>query len=413
MSASWKSRLLGLLVLAAVTYAFLISLELMSTSFRMMGEGFANSLVSTASNPFIGLFVGMLATALIQRSSVTTSAVVILVASGAFGPVNDPTTLSMAVPVIMGANIGTTITSIIVSLGHITIRSEYRRAISTSTLHSLFNIFTVLIMFPLEMFFGVLSRPAAAMANWLTHIGPGNEGIFTWLKFMRLGIEPIPKLLVDLSADLFGINNIALPITLLVFALFVLFFSLYQLTLMVRKLVIGRFQERLEGTFFGHPLKAFGWGIGITALLQSSSATTSLTVPLVATGKIALRKAFPFIIGANIGTTATAMIAALLATGGQLFPGLAVAFCHVLFNLFGAIIIMPFAKIRNIPVRLALKLGTLTLNNRLVGISYLAITFFLIPFLLILLSNNLPSGKLSHADNNPANRKIEAPIEKY
>ena len=346
----------------------------------------------------------MLATALIQRSSVTTSAVVVLVASGVFGPINEPNTLSMAVPIIMGANIGTTITSIIVSLGHITVRSEYRRAISASTLHSLFNIITVIILLPLEIFFGILSKPAASMANWLTQVGPENEGIFSMLQYVRNIIAPIPNMLIELGNNTFGEDNLAVPITLAIVALVVLFFSLWQLTRLVRKLVIGRFRERLEGIFFSHPLKALGWGIGLTALVQSSSATTALTVPLVATGKIALRKAFPFIIGANIGTTVTAMVAAMLATGGQLFPGLAVAFCHVLFNLLGALILLPIASIRAFPVRIAKKLGKLTLNNRIVGISYLVVTFFLIPFLLILLSRNLPQHLPAHANGG----KIES-----
>lgn len=383
----------------------------MSSSFHLLGETFAHNLVAMASNPFIGLFVGMLATALIQRSSVTTSAVVILVASGAFGPITAPETLSMAVPIIMGANIGTTITSIIVSLGHITVRNEYRRAISASTLHSLFNILTVLILFPLEYFLGILSKPAALMASWVTPAAPGNEGLFAALKYVRNIIVPIPKMLIGLGDRIFGEGNIAVPIILVIVALIVLFFSLWQLTRLVRKLVIGRFKKRLEGIFFGHPLKALGWGIGITALIQSSSATTALTVPLVATGKIALRKAFPFIIGANIGTTVTAMIAAMLATGGQLFPGLAVAFCHILFNLFGAIIFFPFASIRSIPVRIARKLGKLTLNNRIVGISYLVVTFFLIPFLLILLSTNMQHDHKVQADGSK--KKIEKVTPKH
>jgi sodium-dependent phosphate cotransporter len=206
---------------------------------------------------------------------------------------------------------------------------------------------------------------------------------------VRHAIEPLPRLVVEGIADSGIGNNLVVPGILVLLSLALLFLSLWQLTKMVRQLMIGRMKERLEKVFFGHPLKALGWGVGITALVQSSSATTSLTVPLVATGKVALRKAFPFIIGANIGTTATAILAALLATGDQFKAGLAVAFCHVLFNVFGAAILFPIPQIRRIPVAMARKLGAWTMNNRLVGISYIAITFFLIPFLLILASNQV------------------------
>ena len=69
--------------------------------------------------------------------------VVILAGSAAFGPTNDPDVISQVIPIIMGANIGTSITSTIVSLGHIAHLSEYRKAIAAATVHDFFNIFTV------------------------------------------------------------------------------------------------------------------------------------------------------------------------------------------------------------------------------------------------------------------------------
>ncbi|MEM7039702.1 MAG: Na/Pi cotransporter family protein, partial [Bacteroidota bacterium] len=109
---------------------------------------------------------------------------------------------------------------------------------------------------------------------------------------------------------------------------------------------------------------------------------------LVATDKLTLRKAFPFLLGANIGTTATALLAALMATGAHPVAGLAIALCHVFFNLIGVLMLFPIRRIREIPIQLARRLGDATMHNRLVGIGYIAVTFFIFPFTLIIATNS-------------------------
>ena len=99
-------------------YLFFFSIELMSTAFRMGGRGFAEQLLNTAADPVAGLIIGFLATSLIQSSSTTTTIVVGLVAS-------DALTIQLAIPIIMGANIGTTTTNTIVSIGHVTRPAEF------------------------------------------------------------------------------------------------------------------------------------------------------------------------------------------------------------------------------------------------------------------------------------------------
>ena len=156
---------------------------------------------------------------------------------------------------------------------------------------------------------------------------------------------------------------------------------------MLKKILIGKSQKNLEKYVFGNPLKSLAWGTGLTAAVQSSSVTTSLIVPLVATDKISLRKAFPFLMGANIGTTVTALIAAI----SQTEAALAVALCHLLFNLFGVLFLFPISAIRNIPIYMAELLGHYAGKRRMVGIAYIVITFFLIPFTLIYSTSNFSS----------------------
>jgi sodium-dependent phosphate cotransporter len=117
----------------------------------------------------------------------------------------------------------------------------------------------------------------------------------------------------------------------------------------------------------------------ITSAIQSSSVTTSLLVPLVATRKIRLTNAFPFIIGANLGTTLTALIAASFSSE----TAMSIAIAHLLFNLSGALLFMLSARLRTSFVSLIGKFSLVLTRKRLVGLAYVIITFFLLPFLLI------------------------------
>lgn len=393
--------------LLSAVFLFLVSLDLMSLSFEGIGEGFVRGLVETTSNPFIGLFVGILTTAILQSSSATTSMIVALVASGALGEATDPETISKAVPLIMGANVGTTVTSTLVALGHITSKNEYRKAIAAATVHDFFNILTLFILFPLEIGFGVLSYPAASLVALISPAS-GQGSFFSGLTMIT---RPISDFLIGLSDNITASPSVT-PYITLPFALLLLFSCFRWLSFMLEKIFIGGIRRRMSKAIFGNAWKSLGWGFTFTAILQSSSAITSLSVPLVAKGYVPLSRVFPFLIGANIGTTTTALLAALMATGKMPEAGLAIALTHVLFNVFGGLIFMPILRLRHIPVRLAGRLGKATYHNRIIGIAYIAITFFLIPFLLIMLSravdkddamlpgNETNLGKTTHYESN-------------
>jgi sodium-dependent phosphate cotransporter len=151
-------KIIRILILVIAIYVFLVSIKLMGSSFKLMGEGFAESLVKTTSNPFVGLFIGLLVTSIVQSSSSTTSMVVALVGGGMLP-------LRLAVPMVMGANIGTTVTNILVSMGHLTRRREFKRAFAGATVHDIFNVIVVLILFPLEYFTHFLEKTASYMAT--------------------------------------------------------------------------------------------------------------------------------------------------------------------------------------------------------------------------------------------------------
>ncbi len=357
----WKTVLRNAAYILLALLIFLFTLDLMIASLQHLGRDAAEVIILATSNPFTGLFIGLLVTAIIQSSSATTSMVVALVASGSI-------TLEGAIPILMGANVGTTITSTIVSLGFITKKKEFRRAVTIGTYHDFFNILTVLILFPLEYYFGFLSGLAQFIATSFF-----NEPI------------SIAQKQFNLLGDRFGfiINMIVTSINsgfvLALLSIALLFSSiLFFRKVLSRTLGFGS-QERFQQFFFKSPIKSFAWGLLTTAAIRSSTVTTSLVVPLVAKKIVKIKSAFPFILGANIGTTITAFIAAMFNSNAAI----SIAIAHFLFNLIGVLIFFPIPYVNQLPIKLADGLGRLTLKYRLAGFLYVLLTFFFIPFSLI------------------------------
>jgi sodium-dependent phosphate cotransporter len=355
----------SVLMMLCAIFFFLFSIDLVSTSVTMIGRETAQSILLATSNPFIGLFIGLLATALIQSSSTVTSMTVAVVASGYIS-------LGNAIPIVMGANIGTTLTSTLVSLGFITNRTQFRKAISAGTVHDFFNIIMVLLLFPLEYYYGFLSRMAITLTESLRDVGfVGNPNLGS----IEYNLSSLSKSFLD-----FLPNNFVAIIIALVF----LFLSIKLLSNIIYSQLIGESKDRLTRFVFDNPYKSFGWGMVITGGIQSSSVTTSLMVPLVASGKVKLSNSFPFVMGANIGTTLTALLAAFTKTDAAV----SLALVHLIMNMIGVLIFLPFPVLRRIPVKLAYKFGAMTLESRIIGFSYILFTFFLLPFTLIYLNKD-------------------------
>ncbi len=358
MSKSQLFARLGLL--AALLFCFFVGLDMMSLSFKLFGKGLAEELIARTANPFVGLFIGVLATSLVQSSSTTTTMTVGLVAAGAL-------TIDGAIPIIMGANIGTSVTNTLVSLGHVTRPEEFRRAFAGATVHDFFNWLTVLILLPLEIAFGYLEWIAGHLEHLLEGVGgiqPHNP--------LKMMVRPVAKWLS-------GITGSSGALTLLI-GIVLLFFALRYLVVLLKKLASGQAEHFLHRTLFRSALTAIAGGIVVTVMVQSSSITTSVVIPLVGAGVVTLEQLFPFTIGANIGTTITAMLAAL-AIGEP--AAVTVAFAHLMFNLTGTVVIYPLKFIRAIPLAMARWLGDLASHNRLLAAVYIGTVFFGLPLLLL------------------------------
>jgi len=345
------------LVLAGLLYLFLLSISMMGAAFKLFGKDFAHQLIETTSNPFIGLLIGILATSVIQSSSTTTSLVVGLVGA-------DALTISNAIPIIMGSNIGTSITNTIVSLGHVSRRQEFQRAFAGSTVHDIFNLIAVVLFLPLQLMTNFLGASASFMADLFKNFG----GLKT-----TSPIKVITAPMIEVIEAVTGNSGVIILGLSFIF----LFVALRYLTRVLKSLILGKVETLFDEYIFKTAVRGFVAGIIVTVLVQSSSITTSIAVPLLGAGILTLEQILPYTMGANIGTTLTAMLASL-ATGN--LAAVTVAFAHLMFNAFGVVVIYP---LRQIPLFLARKLAAQAVKNRLIPLGYVLVVFFLVPFIFI------------------------------
>ena len=344
-------------------YMFLIGIAGMSSAIKHMGAGFAETVITTTSDPFIALFIGIFATVLFQSSSTTTSLIVGMVSSGSL-------TIAGSVPMIMGANIGTTVTNTIVSIGHINKGTEFRRAFAASTVHDFFNILAVIIIFPIEIFF----HPLQKTSEWFA------LQLFGRIENIEVLQEKSPiKVAVKAGAEFIQKFTFDNDIIYLLLSVTITFLMLYSIVKLLKSLVLKKIEGFFDQYIFNTAIKAMIFGVIITIMVQSSSITTSLVVPLAGAGVLTLRQIFPFTLGANIGTTVTALLAALTGTVSALVAG----FSHLLFNIFGILIIYGIPPLRRIPLAFAENIADVAVSKKYVPILYLLTIFVIIPFCII------------------------------
>jgi len=357
------------LLVVTLLFLFLVGVKLLEGGITGLGKNFTDTLFEGVSNPLAGLFVGILATVLVQSSSVTTSTIVGLVGTGVL-PVEQ------AVPMIMGANIGTTVTNTIVSLAHLRRSDEFARAFTAATMHDFFNLITVAVLLPLEITTGVLSGIARTITTAIAGGGGGkfNSPIKGAVKWGAGLIESGLKLMMS--------NDKLLATILLLFGIALIFFTLAFITKNMRLLVANRIERSLNAALSRSGIIAMIVGLLVTVAVQSSSITTSILIPLVASGILLVRNAYPITLGANIGTTVTALIAAL---GIGDVDGLTIAVTHTTFNLLGILLIYPWPKVRYLPVTIAEKLANVAVRHRSLAIVYTVGSFIVIPLVGILI----------------------------
>ncbi|XP_056625630.1 sodium-dependent phosphate transport protein 2A isoform X2 [Triplophysa dalaica] len=444
-------NILKIPVLLLLLYGFVCSLDVLSSAFQLAGGKVAGDIFQDnviLSNPVAGLMVGILVTVLVQSSSTSTSIVVSLVSSGLLE-------VKSAVPIIMGSNIGTSVTNTIVALMQAGERNEFKRAFAGATIHDCFNWLSVLVLLPLEVASGVLSHLArVTVNNFQLHSGEEAPELLKTLT------EPLTKLIIQLDKSIItgialgdeslrnhslvkvwcrsslfvssvnvtvtrncsgelhcgkdnltwitqnftnqintvkcrhlfvdsGLSDLTVGLILLAGSLIVLCTCLLLIVKVLHSLLQGQVAkviERVINTDFPYPL---GWlsgylamlmGAGMTFIIQSSSVFTSAMTPLIGLGVISLNRAYPLTLGSNIGTTTTAILAALASPREKLPAACQIALCHFYFNIFGILLLYPVPFTR-LPIRMATALGERTAKYRWFAVLYLLVCFLLLPFL--------------------------------
>uniref|UniRef100_A0A8C7W9F4 Sodium-dependent phosphate transport protein 2B n=1 Tax=Oncorhynchus mykiss TaxID=8022 RepID=A0A8C7W9F4_ONCMY len=424
------------ILLVGFLYMFVCSLDVLSSAFQLVGGKAAGDIFqdnAVLSNPVAGLVIGVLVTVLVQSSSTSSSIVVSMVSSGLLE-------VQSAVPVIMGANIGTSVTNTIVAMMQAGDRNEFRRAFAGATVHDFFNWLSVLILLPLEAATGVLYKLTKIVIDSFNIQGGDNAP-----DLLNVITDPLTSAIIEVGAAFYhhetllnitvpsaanctigvpcwvegnktwtqinvtetinlercnhifayaNLPDLAVGLILLALSLLILCTCLILIVKLLNSMLKGQVAvviKKVLNTDFPFP---FGWvtgyiailvGAGMTFIVQSSSVFTSAITPLVGIGVISLERAYPLTLGSNIGTTTTAILAAMAAPGETLANSLQIALCHFFFNIAGILLWYPIPFTR-IPIRLARALGNRTANYRWFAAIYLLLCFFLMPLTILGLS---------------------------
>ncbi len=286
---------------------FLYGMHIMAAGLqKAAGSKLKKVLEILTKNRFIGVIVGALVTAVIQSSSATTVMVVGFVNAGLMN-------LTQAVGIIMGANIGTTITSWIVSSADF---------LKTDTLA------------PIAVFIGaaMILFGKKTKTHQIGEIIIGFGVLFIGISMMTKGVKPLSEL------DGFKVA----------------------------------FRECGKNPVLGVLV-----GAGVTALIQSSSASVGILIALAANGFVTLDAAVYIIMGQNIGTCATA----LLSSVGASKNAKGAAYIHLLFNVIGSVI---FSILAVVFFKCYPKIGAIEINPFIISLVHsgfnVANTFFMFPF---------------------------------
>jgi len=280
---------------------------------------------------------------------------------------------------IMGANIGTTVTNTLASMGYLRRTKEFHLAFAGATMHDFFNILIVAVMLPLELMTGFLSRLAGWVSDFaagFTNFG-GSAGDSPIKGVVKAPVKALQSLLESMNAS----ENVE-GIVLVVAGLTLVFVALAFVTKNMKLVMAGRIERSVNSILEkGGGITGILIGIIATVAVQSSSITTSILIPMIAAGIVTLQNAFPITLGANMGTTITALLASLASENPA---GLTIALVHFFFNLIGVGFVFSIPALRRIPLTLANRLAAVAEVRKSIVLVYVVGGFIVIPIIGVL-----------------------------
>jgi len=322
LSSKYKNAIGSILSI----YFFISAIVLIKNSAKVVGVALAETIVLIIRDTTSAVFAGWISTALLHSSGAFDSIICAFTSSGVMP-------LNLSVATIIGAEIGTTVTPFLISvLERLKRKGESRAAFNVTMSHVLYNLFTLAIFYPMELFFGTFSKIAEwgshqfVKITWLNAVPDLLDTITPWVKPLLGYIGPWAGLVGGGVLLLVALGAVEKYMTAI--------FSMPRSWNLIR-------------STFTRPKRAFLAGFIFTLLVPSTTVMVSLLIPLATSGVIkAEYYILPYILGANIGTVFDVMIAAM-ATGDPIALG--VWLVHLTINVVGAMlftpILDPFARL--------------------------------------------------------------------
>jgi sodium-dependent phosphate cotransporter len=371
-------------------YFFMVAIKLLGESFTLLLGCEAEGAFHFTNNPIAGLMIGTIATALLHSSGTVTSITVTIVGAGGM-------TIRQAVPIIMGANIGTCITCIMVAFGQVGDRLRFERAMAAATVHDMYNIWSVFVMFPIEILFHPLEKLSVAMSNSKTNSGSFKSPVdFIVNPLTKKILVTNTKLVTDAAAGLTScdgkslikggafkgtsMSDDAVAAICLCIGITLLVCSLVSLVKMLAKVFLGPTKKIVAKILNYNGYINILVGTLITFAVHSSTVVTSTLTPMAGLNVITLEQVYPLVIGANLGTTGTALLASLV-TGKP--NSVAIALVHFWFNLLGIFLFFPIPITRKPILSWARKLAFFSAAWPPSAIIFLCILFLVGPGILL------------------------------
>ncbi len=367
------TRVLGWCGTAGLIYLLICAVSIISRGFAGLGSDAAHTMFAFAAHPLVGLSVGVLGTVLIQSSTTTTAIAVTAVGAGAL-PIQG------AIPIILGANVGTTVTTTLVALTFIGDRREFRRALAASSIHDFYNWLSLLVFFPIELIWHPLERISGALTDALYGTG--------WLpdparfNFVHVATKPVVDWVITITSRL---NSALGPLFTIVIGAGLILVAVRYLGKLLKMLLVGKARDILIKAVGRNAYLAMASGMGVTVLTQSSTITTSVLVPFAGAGILTPAQIYPVTVGANLGTTFTVVFAAFSVVGQDAKIGLQAAFVHLLYNVFAIVAIYVIPILRPVPLFCAQTFARIASERKWVIAVYLITVFLVLPTVVIVL----------------------------
>ena len=375
------------LMLMFSIFLFICSLEGVKESFRLIFSEWQSSLLSLIqanTAPIISLALGMLTTALVQSSSAVIAATMVSMSGMVAGGLPLAAAIKFGVPMVLGANIGTTITNTIVAFGvkRGMTTEEFKSTIPGVIVDDVYEALTISLFFTLELVTGFLSNIVIGLGNFYTE-ALKLQDLFAMFNKTVIDIMVSEPIVDPTTKTLtFFLGNKIGGILLFVIWFGLIILSMGLITKGLERLIESEWKDTVVSAFKS-PFRGFITGFSITWMVGSSSIGTSLVIPFLATGLVNLKKAYPYLCGCNLATTMDlSQIYGYFAAG---IVGLMLGSAHIILNIF-ALMLWLVSPLRFLPVEIAGIIGNYITSSRHVALwllFWVFLVFFVAPLVII------------------------------